>query len=309
MAIEAFAPAKINLTLHVTGRRTDGYHLLDSLVCFASAGDRLTLQQARVPRLVLSGPHAARLAAETEGTGSEDNLAMRAARMAAPGQAFSIRLEKNLPVAAGIGGGSSDAAAVLRAVPALLGQEMAPARLHRMAISLGADVPVCLQGRPARLGGIGERISPLAALPAAFPECAAVLVNPGVPVATPQVFGALSAPDNPPMPETIPPFPTPADLAGFLREQRNDLEAPAIEIAPVIGQVLPALRAQPGCLLARMSGSGATCFALFRDQPASEAAARAIAAAMPAWWVVPVRFLRDETALRPVPDESLTGAI
>lgn len=275
------APAKVNLYLHVTGRRAaDGYHLLDSLAVFGPAADRVTA--VRVPDgldLALEGPEAASLAAEP------DNLVLRAARalagaagLAAP--AAALRLEKHLPVASGIGGGSADAAAALRALDRLWGLGMGQARLAALAAGLGADVPVCVASRPARMQGIGEILSPAPALP----PFALVLANPRVAVPTPAVFRARAASGAG--------FSAAADLpAGGWRDAAalardlaglaNDLEMPAIGLCPVIAEVLAALRAQPGCLLARMSGSGATCFGLFA---APAAAARAAAALPTAWW-------------------------
>ncbi|MDO9640727.1 MAG: 4-(cytidine 5'-diphospho)-2-C-methyl-D-erythritol kinase [Pseudotabrizicola sp.] len=280
MATEApvteFAPAKINLTLHVTGQRADGYHLLDSLVVFADVGDLVSVRAADGVQLQITGPQAAALPV------TEDNLVLRAARLMG-GQAGLV-LEKILPVSSGIGGGSADAAATLRAL----------ARLHRQplpedsaVLALGADVPVCLTGRAARMQGVGQVLTPVPDLPQAW----LVLVNPGVAVATPLVFRGVTRKDNPPMPQLLPPVPSVAALAAFLKQMRNDMEAAATELAPVIGSVRSALSAQPGCLLSRMSGSGATCFGLFHHEKTAQAAARAIHAAQPDWWVAPARML------------------
>ncbi len=269
-AADAFAPAKINLTLHVTGRRGDGYHLLDSLVAFADVGDRITLRPApQGASFRVIGPRAQGV---PEGP---ENLVRRAAELAG-GAALDITLDKHLPAAAGIGGGSSDAAAFLRAHARLTGRALPPAQ----ALTLGADVPVCLVPRPQRMRGIGEVLEA-----AALPQLPAVLVNPGVSVPTPQVFGALPRADNPPMPEALPRLEGPVDAAEWLAEMRNDLQPPAEALRPEITQVLEALRARPGCLLARMSGSGATCFALMEDAAAADRAAKALAAASPGWWV------------------------
>ncbi len=274
MAVEAFAPAKINLALHIVGRRADGYHLLDSLVAFADLGDRITIARARETALHVTGPEAAGLAA------GPDNLVLRATRLAgAP--PLAITLEKNLPVAAGIGGGSSDAAATLRAVSALTGRP-AP----RDLLALGADVPVCHAGRGARMQGVGEILTPLPGLPVLN----AVLVNPRVAVATSQVFRLLTDSDNPPMPETIPGFADAAALVDWLAAQRNDLQSAAIGLHPAIGRVLAEIGAAPGCLLARMSGSGATCFGLFGDRHAADAAAIALRQVRPDWWVQACRI-------------------
>lgn len=270
--IGEFAPAKVNLALHVTGRRSDGYHLLDSLVVFAGAGDRIKASAGEALSLVVTGPRAAGLSS------GEDNLVLRAARAMGPGGARLV-LEKHLPVASGIGGGSADAAATLRAVARLRGQPLPPAAA---VLALGADVPVCLAGRPARMSGIGETVTPLAH---PLPEAWLVLANPGTAVATPAVFAALARRDNPPLPRDLPRLKTVAELAAFLRMARNDLEAAATAVLPVISQVRSALSAQPGCLMSRMSGSGATCFGLFPDALTAAAAARALRGAQPDWWI------------------------
>lgn len=275
MATE-FAPAKINLALHVTGQRADGYHLLDSLVVFADIGDRVTVDLSDAAKLQITGPQAASLDV------TEDNLCLRAAR--AMGVAAAIVLEKHLPVASGIGGGSSDAAATLRALSRLTGTPLPDAGV---VLTLGADVPVCLAQRPARMSGIGETITRLAhALPPAW----LVLVNPKAGVSTPQVFKALTRRDNPALPP-MPRLKDAAELAAWVALQRNDLEAPALTMLPQIARVKSALTAQNGCLLSRMSGSGATCFGLFADPLAADAAAAAISAAQPAWWVASGRML------------------
>lgn len=263
-----FAPAKINLALHVVGQRADGYHLLDSVVVFAGVGDWVTAAPAERLSLTVSGPFAAGL------TGG-DNLVLRAAR--ALGVQAAIGLEKHLPIASGIGGGSADAAAALRVLAALAGVALPEAVA---VLALGADVPVCLAGRPVRMQGVGEVLTALPALP----ECHVVLVNPGVAVPTPAVFKALPDKDNPAM-SAMPACRSAAELAAWLGDQRNDLEAPAIALAPVIAEVKAALQARPGCLLARMSGSGATCFGLFADAGLAQAAAKALRAGAPAWWV------------------------
>lgn len=260
------APAKLNLTLHVTGRRADGYHLLDSLVVFCEIGDVVTLAPGPLG-LTVTGPFAAQLA--TEGLAAEaDNLCLRAARLA--GREVAITLEKNLPVASGIGGGSADAAAVLRALAAdPAGTEV-----------LGADVPVCMAGVPTRMRGLGEILDPLPALPALH----LLLVNPGRGLSTPAVFKALERRDNPPMPEPLPSLADTPALLDFLRACRNDLQAPAIALMPDISACLAALE-DAGAQLARMSGSGATCFGIFADAAGAQAAEAAIARAHPTWWV------------------------
>jgi 4-diphosphocytidyl-2-C-methyl-D-erythritol kinase len=270
------APAKVNLYLHVTGRRADGYHLLDSLAVFPRIGDVVHGERAEDLSLAIEGPFGAALTAEP------DNLVLRAARAlaAAAGIVPGARLvlEKNLPVASGIGGGSADAAAALRLLARLWEVTLPEGEMRSLAASLGADVPVCLATTPARMGGIGEILSPAPRLPG----FAMVLVNPGAAVATPAVFrerrGAFTAPAALPAA-----WPDLRVMAASLAECRNDLEAPARTLCPAIGEVLAALAATEECRLARMSGSGATCFGLFDNAAAAEAAAGALR--RPGWWV------------------------
>jgi 4-diphosphocytidyl-2-C-methyl-D-erythritol kinase len=275
-ATSGFAPAKINLFLHVTGRRVDGFHLLDSLVAFADCGDMLHASAAADLSLTVGGPFGADL------TAGSDNLVLRAALALAaeagvPAHA-RLRLEKHLPVASGIGGGSADAAATLRLLTGLWRIAPDPSVLERLALRLGADVPACLERRPVRMTGVGEHLAPVPALPACF----VLLVNPGVPVATAAVFKARSGPFSAPaqLPKS---WPDVTSLAAGLAALTNDLEAPARTLCPVIGDVLASITAQPGCLLARMSGSGATCFGLFASLEAARQAAGATN--RPGWWV------------------------
>jgi 4-diphosphocytidyl-2-C-methyl-D-erythritol kinase len=256
----------------VTGRRPDGYHLLDSLVCFPGVADRLEAEPAHGLSLALDGPFGDQLAAEA------DNLVLRAAALLRPpGRGAALRLAKHLPVAAGLGGGSSDAAAAIRVLARLWEVPLpAPERL----VGIGADVPVCLAARPARMRGIGERLTPVA-----FPDFWLVLVNPGVPLSTAAVFGVLASRDNAPLPEPPVAFRGAGALADWLALARNDLEAPACTIEPRIRSVLDALAARPGCRLARMSGSGASCFGLFAREVEARAAGAALRCAEPAWWV------------------------
>ena len=270
MSITAFAPAKVNLYLHVTGKRADGYHLLDSLAVFPCMGDLVEVEAANELSLSLGGAFGAALQAEP------DNLLLRAARALAPGRGARLRLEKNLPVASGIGGGSADAAAALRALGELWG--ITHADLPGIALQLGADVPVCLASRPARMQGIGEILTPAPLLPA----FGMALANPGVAVPTPAVFKARIGGFTPP-PALPAMWPDAAAMTADLRQCGNDLQAAAISIQPVIGDVLAALAALPGALLARMSGSGATCFALF-NTPGEAQAAAAMLAARSGWW-------------------------
>ncbi len=263
-----FAPAKVNLTLHVTGRRADGYHLLDSLVVFARVGDRVTVARSATPVLRVTGPMAA------EVPGGDENLAMRAARLF--DEPVAITLDKRLPVASGLGGGSSDAAAVLRALARLTHRPLPEAA---RVLALGADAPVCLAARTRRMRGIGARLDEVPAVPA----LPAVLLNPGIGVATPEVFARLETNQGTAMAE-VPAFAGARGCIGWLAAQRNDLEAPARVLAPVIGEALGALE-DAGALLARMSGSGATCFGLFADNDSAARAATAISARAPGWWV------------------------
>jgi 4-diphosphocytidyl-2-C-methyl-D-erythritol kinase len=261
MTADVFAPAKINLTLHVTGQRADGYHLLDSLVTFADFGDQLTLTATPQMALEVSGPFVEGVPADTR------NLAWQAAELA--GWTGRITLEKNVPHGAGLGGGSADAAAVLRALGA-----------PEHAAFLGADVPVCLLPVAQRMRGIGERTEAVSGLP----PLVAVLANPGVHVPTPRVFAALAQKTNPPMPEAIPSFEDARDFMLWLRDQRNDLQPAAIGLAPVIDDVLQALAVE-GAMVTRMSGSGATCFALLEDAALAGDVAADLACRHPGWWV------------------------
>lgn len=267
------AYAKVNLCLHVTGQREDGYHLLDSIVAFAGIGDVLHATAAGASSLTLQGPFGGGVPADA------DNLVLRAARGFDPDFPVAFTLEKNLPPASGIGGGSADAAAAVRAMARLQGRAIGPDDSGLRA--LGADVPVCFLSQPARMRGIGEQLEPLGHLPGG----GIVLVNPRVEVPTPSVFKALTQKENPPLPPELPQWRDIADLAEWLKGTRNDLEAPALSIAPAIAEVLAALRALPQGLLARMSGSGATCFALFGDEAAAEHAASSLRAQHPGWWV------------------------
>jgi 4-diphosphocytidyl-2-C-methyl-D-erythritol kinase len=271
------ARAKLNLYLHVLGRRDDGYHLIDSLVVFAAVHDTVAVRPAADLSLAADGTFAQALPS------GADNIVIKAARRlaaaagVAPGAA--ITLTKELPVASGIGGGSADAAATLAALRQLWSADLPQARLDALALELGADVPVCLHGRAAFMGGIGEAIAPSPPLP----KLPLVLVNPGVPVATAEVFRARRGEFSRPGRFDEPPADV-AALARLLASRRNDLTDAAIAIAPAIAHVLHALDAE-GSALARLSGSGATCFGIFADAAAAQTAARRIAAAQPRWWV------------------------
>jgi 4-diphosphocytidyl-2-C-methyl-D-erythritol kinase len=280
------ARAKINLTLRVIGRRPDGYHDLESLVVFASVGDTLSFAPGRALALTVDGPTA-------EAAGKlDDNLVLKAARALAERveglKVGRFALSKRLPVAAGVGGGSSDAAAALRLLARANGIALDDPRLVEAAAVTGADVPVCLDPRPRVMRGIGDVLSG----PLPLPKLPAVLVNPRVAVPTKDVFTALrdhlearkDEADGGADFESGKRFKATA-LIDALADERNDLEAPAVAIAPAIAEVLADLRALKGCRLARMSGSGATCFGLFGTAPAAAAAARSLRSKHPNWWV------------------------
>ena len=277
--VEAFAPAKINLFLHVGQKRADGFHELESLVVFADFGDSLTFAPSRTLSLSVEGPFADKLAAEG------DNLVLRAAR--ALGNRFhrtqgsAICLTKNLPVASGIGGGSADAAATLRGLARQWGLEATWQDLRDIAATIGSDVPVCVESKASWMRGRGEQITPAGALPV-LPM---LLVNPGIDVSTASVFGALTKRSGTLGLDHPPGLVQGRDLLAFLKNTANDLEAPAREIAPVVGEVLSELSRMPGVDLWRMSGSGATCFALFHDVREAEMAATALLHSHPDWWV------------------------
>jgi 4-diphosphocytidyl-2-C-methyl-D-erythritol kinase len=272
------APAKVNLYLHVTGRRDDGYHLLDSLVAFADAADTISVRPAETLTLIVDGPFAAGVPA------GADNLVLKAAAALAETEGVPagarIRLFKRLPVAAGIGGGSADAAAALKALSALWQVNPATEDLAGLALALGADVPVCLAARPTFVGGIGEEISEAPPLP----PCWLILANPGIALPTPAVFRHRDGPFTAEARFDAPPA-DPWDLARLLAERRNDLTDAAVALEPAVGRVLAELDLLPGALLARMSGSGATCFALFATREQAETGAQILREQHPGWWV------------------------
>lgn len=284
---QEFAPAKVNLTLEVAGRRADGYHEIISLVAFAEVGDSLILHPApgRDITLATQGPFAAAI--------DGDNLVLRAARtfleVERKASGGHFLLDKRLPVAGGIGGGSADAAAAVR----LLARANAcdagwPDRLRPALARLGADIPVCLTARASWVRGIGEEVAPIAGLP----EVPAVLVNPGVPLPTGEVFAALGAPPlyNAAAVETPDRFSETGSLLSYLSAHPNELEAPARRLVPIIDEALAALAGTPGCLLARLSGSGPTCYGVFGSRAEVMGAADALAADYPGWWVTPTRL-------------------
>ena len=278
----AHAPAKVNLTLRVLGRRADGYHELESLVVFADCGDRLTFTPGSALSLTLSGATASEAGADA------DNLVFKAARALAARMPDLIlgafHLEKNLPVAAGLGGGSSDGAAALRLIAQANRLALDNPHLQAAARATGADVSVCLDPRPRLMRGIGEQLSQ----PLALPQLPAVLVNPGVALATKDVFAGLKASAQMAAPfdlvAAIAKLESRDQLLHMLQTQPNDLEAPAIILQPVIADVLTVLRGLAGCQLARMSGSGATCFGLFASAAGADAAAKILRAKYPNWW-------------------------
>jgi len=277
------APAKLNLTLRVLGRRQDGYHELESLVVFADLADTLKLQPGGTATLDVSGPFAGPSGPVA------DNLvlkALAALRQCVDGlQAGRFLLEKKIPVAAGIGGGSADAAAALRLLARLNGIAPGDPRLSAAALAVGADVPVCLESRTRFMRGIGEKLSP----PLLLPSLPAVLVNPGVPLATRDVFAKFVR--VPGVPESLGDVPNTHDaLIEFLSCHGNDLTDAAIACVPAIADVLDALRALPGVKLARMSGSGPTCFALFGSREQTQAAAQRLKAAHTDWWIAPANL-------------------
>jgi len=278
------APAKVNLYLHVTGRRDDGYHLLDSLIAFADAADTIQVRPAETLTLAVDGPFAAGVPA------GADNLVLKAAMALAETAGVPagarIRLFKRLPVAAGIGGGSADAAAALKALSALWQVNPAKEDLAGLALALGADVPVCLAARPAFVGGIGEEITEAPPLP----RCWLILANPGIALPTPAVFKHRDGPFSAEARFDAPPS-DPRDLARLLGERRNDLTDAAVALEPTVGRVLAELDRLPGALLARMSGSGATCFALFATREQAETGAQILGQHHPGWWVEAAELL------------------
>jgi 4-diphosphocytidyl-2-C-methyl-D-erythritol kinase len=292
-AIVEAAPAKINLFLHVGPRREDGFHPLQSLAVFTALGDRLALAPAAGLEFSVEGPFAPQLA------GEGDNLVLKAAR-ALGGEGARLTLTKNLPVASGIGGGSSDAAAALRGLSRLWDLPPDAARLQAVATALGSDVPVCLDAAAAFMEGRGEVLTPVPQMP----RLAMLLVNPGVKVPTRDVFAALQSRRGTDMRLPARGFSDTADLLRFLEATVNDLEAPARAIAPVIGTVLEALKALPGVLLARMSGSGATCFALFADGDCCMRGADMLRTPHPDWWIAPT-FVPESGIARDAPGRDI----
>ena len=280
--MNVFAPAKINLFLHVGEKRADGYHALESLVAFAQTGDRLAIEPAGVLSLDITGPFANRLVR------NQDNLVLKAARalQSSPSPPSGVRgaaitLEKNIPVAAGLGGGSADAAAALRGLNAFWNRNLTENELLEIASTLGSDVPACLLSRTCWMEGRGEFVKEVPPLPN-FPI---VLVNPGIMVPTGPIFADLNARTGIGAMQPPGPMQNVWDLVGYLADAANDLEAPACRFAPLIEESFSALDREPGCVLAQMSGSGATCFGLFEQEQFAVGAAERIAQDHPEWWV------------------------
>lgn len=276
--LSALAPAKINLALHITGQRDDGYHLLDSLIVFANVGDTVSVEQADKLALEIDGPYAHCLGVK------QDNLALRAAQLlsAAVGKNSGalIQLTKNLPIGGGIGGGSADAAATLKLLQQLWEAQISNTALTELALQLGADVPVCLSETSAHVQGIGEQITPLNNIP----QMHLVLVYPNIAVSSSGVYQRGITTYSSALPSYTE-WQSVEKCITYLSSCTNDLTENAISIAPVIGGVLELISKQEDCLLARMSGSGSTCFGIFTTDDAAASATRNIQASHPDWWV------------------------
>lgn len=287
MSLTRLAAAKVNLFLHVGQAAADGYHPLSSLAVFADVGDQVTAAPAERLSLTIEGPFAAAL------PDAAGNSVLRALRhlgevVGTGDPPLAITLDKRLPVASGLGGGNADAGAALRLAREALDLKLDDERLERASLAVGSDGPVCLWARAAMVSGRGQQLDPAPGLP----EIPALLVNPGVESSTAAVYRAFDdASDGSEIPPAPPPdFETVAGLTAWLEDTRNDLEAPAVRLTPVIGEVLTALSGLDGARFVRMSGSGATCFALFDTVGAAQAAARTLARDHPRWWVVPTRL-------------------
>jgi 4-diphosphocytidyl-2-C-methyl-D-erythritol kinase len=291
MPLREIARAKINLTLRVLGRRADGYHEIEGLVAFAAIGDRLALTPGSECRVTVSGPFAS----DIDGPNLLETTLALLREHDATLQLGTVLLEKNLPIAAGLGGGSADAAALLRAVRRANPERAGAVAWHALAARLGADVPVCLAGKPALISGIGDKVEPLGAA-RALPPLAAVLVNPRLPLPTAQVYAALAAGPAPAdlHPRAPPgPFADLASLVEFMRRHGNDLERPATALLPTVADIKAALAAQPGCRIAAMSGSGPTCFGIFADDTPAARAAATLASQHPRWWIIATQVVGD----------------
>jgi 4-diphosphocytidyl-2-C-methyl-D-erythritol kinase len=287
--LSLLAPAKINLSLHITGKRPDGYHLLESLVIFASIGDVITITpQANTITFTLTGPMKDMLAGEESANNSMVKAAqLLKAQYGTNALGCHMELHKLLPVGAGLGGGTSDAATVLKALVELWNLTVPNALLHALALTLGADVPVCLYGKPAWMRGIGEDLTE-----AAFPKgVPLLLINPGMIAPTPQVFRQFQGPFRASLNEAALPKTAAETLAWLKDNTENQLTAPACRLVPAIANVLDCLQTQPGCAFARMSGSGASCIGVFTSKAACEQAFATIQSSYPQWWVKPAESL------------------
>lgn len=279
MVLSSVASAKLNLYLHITGKRADGYHVLDSLVTFTEFGDLVQVQPDDTLTLTIDGPFAKSLSVH-------DNIAIKAAQALQEAcevsNAAALRIHKRIPVGAGLGGGSGDAATVLLLLNDLWRTGLAVEQLAEIGLALGADVPMCLYQQPCHISGIGEVISPANDVPELF----VLLVNPNQEVLTAEVYQRFELSQEHRVADAMDDYPLPLD---WLRAQRNDLQVPAMALCPVINDILVAIHRTSGCLLARMCGSGATCFGLYGTQSACEAAGRAVASVYPDWWVQSTR--------------------
>ncbi|MEE2654153.1 MAG: 4-(cytidine 5'-diphospho)-2-C-methyl-D-erythritol kinase [Pseudomonadota bacterium] len=276
------APAKINLYLNITGQRVNNYHELDSLIAFAAHGDQIEVKKCDHFNLEASGPFSEKLPP------SNENLVMKAAKELARGTNYEggacIKLIKNLPVSSGIGGGSADAAATLKALNDLWETNLQNKDLMVMALRLGADVPVCLLSKTVRMSGIGDKLSRVSGLP----KCGILLINPGIPISTVNVFQLCRGDFSNQV--KIPNIENREVFFEFLSTQKNDLQDAAIKIAPIIKEVLKILTDDPNCRLARLSGSGGTCFGLYEDEPKALFAAEAMYGHFSDWWIQPTRL-------------------
>ena len=291
MMVSVRAPAKVNLCLHITGQQDDGYHLIDSLVSFGAAYDELDIFRGDTLSLTVEGPEKAGVPSD----GS--NLVLMAADLLAQGRGATFTLVKNLPAASGIGGGSADAAAAFRGGLLHWGEtkftqkdQLELFELYEKLADIGADIPMCLASRPLRARGIGQDITPIDDLP----DLPVILVNPRIPVSTPSIFENLKSRNNPPLPEDLPEWSRVVDFCAWLEGTRNDLQTPAISLHPEIGAVLDKLPTLNGALFSRMSGSGATCFAIFENDADATDAMEKMKRDQPGWWTTG-GWLRDCT--------------
>ncbi len=279
------APAKINLYLHITGMRDDGFHLLDSLIAFTKFGDEITVEPSDEITITSHGPYASGMPI------GEENLMMRIARklqkFASTDTGAAIHVEKNIPVSAGVGGGSADAIAVMRGLIELWGLKISDDQIYQLTLELGTDLPVCYFGKSAFVNGIGENIHPASPLP----DCGILLINPNVTLSTPVVFENRKGGYSPEDSFIDKKINSPEKLAQLLDERCNDLTPAAKQLVPIIGEVLNILKRSPECLAYKMSGSGATCWGLFKNLADAERAALALNQERPDWWIMPTTLL------------------